>query len=346
MDPLRAAALEKELAGPSQVAAALDVVQQLEGAEPDAEKRLAAVQRLQGPLAEKAAQIFREREAMREELAKDLERARFGRVTEAIEKGTIRTQSQLEQLLDFGQLTDEDRPRARKYLEDNTRANRTLAAAERAAQNSVDEAVLREYEVLIQNDLQSAAALDIKGTYAGRVSADGLNRLLARQGYAKRSWDKDRGVGEAEFRRYALDQVQGLPSLVSGKDDQVRYLGYLGRARGEWLADPKNAGKEPPREVVDRWVVDALEVLDLPLQKDKPRYQAPLGGRGRGPAAEQPYQQRRGAPRAAPAIAPVPSHGTPAPRRPPVPGAVHVTDGKQGAWLPPGTTMPQGWRAD
>ncbi|BDG06990.1 hypothetical protein [Anaeromyxobacter paludicola] len=42
---------------------------------------------------------------------------------------------------------------------------------------------------------------------------------------------------------------------------------------------------------------------------------------------------------------------TPAPARggtpsPPVPGAKRVTDGKQHAWLPPGTAMPTGWREE
>jgi hypothetical protein len=55
-----------------------------------------------------------------------------------------------------------------------------------------------------------------------------------------------------------------------------------------------------------------------------------------------------------PETAPVPpptSRATPPPAakprgKPPVPGAVHVTNGKTGAWLRPGQKMPAGWRED
>lgn len=33
-------------------------------------------------------------------------------------------------------------------------------------------------------------------------------------------------------------------------------------------------------------------------------------------------------------------------RQPPVPGAKHITDGKRGAWLPPGNALPAGWKED
>lgn len=35
-----------------------------------------------------------------------------------------------------------------------------------------------------------------------------------------------------------------------------------------------------------------------------------------------------------------------APRQPPMPGGVHITNGKQTGWLPPGKPMPSGWKAD
>lgn len=35
-----------------------------------------------------------------------------------------------------------------------------------------------------------------------------------------------------------------------------------------------------------------------------------------------------------------------APRQPPMPGGVHITNGTQTGWLPPGKPMPSGWKAD
>jgi hypothetical protein len=58
------------------------------------------------------------------------------------------------------------------------------------------------------------------------------------------------------------------------------------------------------------------------------------------PSIEAETPPASAAPPRAPAAPAKPS------RKPPVEGAVHVTDGKQGAWLKPGAKMPQGWKAD
>lgn len=274
MDPVKAAALEKELAGPAQVAQALAVVQDLEARITDPAQRTEAVLALQGPIAEKAAQIHREREAMREELGKDLQRARFGRVTEAIEKGTVRTQSQLEGLLDFAQLTDEDRPRARKYLEDNLRAERTLAAAERAAQAQVDESARKDFDA---KPLEERANMDVRTTYAGRASRDGVNVILKAQQGAAKDWNKDRGVSEGEFKRFVTAQVQ---RTITRKNDLQEFLGALSRRRDAWVEE--NPGKEPLRSDVKGWIVEELTIGDAVrggswLSPDRPRYKWPRG---------------------------------------------------------------------
>ncbi len=323
MDPVTAAKLDKELAGPAQVANAVAVVQGIEAQHPNDEKAQSdAVLALQGALGEKALQVYRERQNMRENALKDLEKARFGRVTDVIEKGGAKTQSQLEGLLEFSQLSDEDKPRARKYLEDNLRAERTIAAAERAAQIHADESVRREYLALT---VEERAKLNVKAEYAGRVSKDGLNLLLSDQQKAAKEWNKDQGVGEKEFRGFVVDQVRGVLTKKRDVDD---FLAAMGRDRQAWLEDPKNAGKEPGRDQVKKWIVDELTVgKDADgvswLQFNRPRYRMPRDEKfTAAPQADQDFVRQLG-------LTPQPAAGAPA-AQPTAPPAAPAPSGAPG----------------
>jgi len=315
MDAGRAAVLTKDLAGPAQVSAALGVVQEIEARIADPEKRTEAVLALEGPLAEKALQIHKEREAAREEVAKDLDRQRFGRVTEAIEKNVLSTRSQLEASIEFQRLSDEDRPRALKYLEDNHRQERSISAAERSAQAALDAAAVHEYEALAANDPKAAVDADVTNTYAGRVSKDGLDRIRIRQGQAKKSWDKDKGVSGDDFKSFVVSQVG---QALKKKKDREAFVAAVDRDRQAWLEE--HPGKEPPREEVRKWIASELtqgKAGDGWFRPTRKRYEvAPgeaftpneAGAAAAGtPAAGSPAQ----APAAAAQKVPPPPTGTP-----------------------------------
>jgi hypothetical protein len=82
--------------------------------------------------------------------------------------------------------------------------------------------------------------------------------------------------------------------------------------------------------------------MRIPYTTEVPRVQAEATG--------EKFSEETEVPETAPVPPPTPS-APPPPAvkqrgKPPVPGAVHVTNGKTGAWLRPGQKMPAGWRKD
>lgn len=174
-------------------------VKKIEAEHPnDPKARTAAVLVLPGELGAKARQVLREREAMAEEAASDAQKTHLGSVFDAIEKGAVRTESQLEKHPSFGKLVDEGPARAREYFRQLQQAERTVRAAERQAIAAADDSARKDFEA---RPLRERAEMDVRGEYGGRVSTDGLNVIRKVQQGAKRDWDKDRGVSESEFRR-------------------------------------------------------------------------------------------------------------------------------------------------
>jgi hypothetical protein len=307
--------LRKTIAPAALASRAEAAVRAIEAAHPgDPVARATAVKALEGEIGAKARQVFREREQMDEEAANDAQKEHLGTMFDALEKGTVKTETQLEKHPSFGKLTDEGKARARAYRRTLSQAERSVRAAERTAIAAVDDSMRKDFEA---RGLQERAGLDVRTEYAGRVSVDGMNILRKLQQGAKRDWDKDRGVSETEFRRMVTEESAGLPWIES-KEDLDELLVYVGRERGRWLDDPKNVGKEPPREEVAKWLVGALTNVDLPMSEDKPRFRTTAAGRGN--ATEQPYLERRAKTSAAapPAAAGAPAAASPSAGIPPL----------------------------
>lgn len=325
MDGTIVADISRRLAPAALVSKGERAVRQAEAEHPgDRKAQLAAIEAIEGPVGQKALDVWKERRAVEEAVIEDAQRKKFSSVTNAIEQGAVGTQSQLEKHPAFAELDEERQTRARAYLRQEINrdraearsrlslarqeaaAERAAAAAERTAQKLADDGAEKDFR---GRGLEARAGLDLVAEYGGRVSVDGLNVLRRLQADSKRDWDKDRGLSAGEFTNFAKAEVQGLPAVQS-KENLDGFLAWMQRKRSDWANDPKNAGKEPPRDLVRGWVIEGVAMGDYVsgnswTSPDLPRFKAnpnqafyPL------PDADQPYWKQRaagGAPPSTPA---------------------------------------------
>lgn len=302
MDGGVVADLRKTLAPGALVDQATTKVKEIEAQFPGKpEEQSKAVLALQGELGGKALDVWKEREGVRTHAVTEEQRGIHGRVLDAIEKNEVRTRAELEAHPDFGKLTDENRPKARQYLQQQdaqrraeARANRLQSTEDRRAQQNADNLARTEFDAIVQTDLEAATKLDVRDRYAGTVSKPMLNVLIANQGKAAKEWNKDRGVGASEFARTIESEARGMP-FIKSKTDMDELKGWIGRKRTDWLAEPENEKKtKVPREVLAGWIAESMEMLDKNWSlSDLPRFKMPEDEQDRPRATKQPYLERR-----------------------------------------------------
>jgi hypothetical protein len=289
---------------------ALSAVTKIEQEIPDPAKRTAAVLALPPAIAEKALQIHRERENARVEGVKVQQDAAFGTVLNAIESGKVRGTADLENLPAFGPLDDGRQARARAYLRQRQEHGRTLSAAERQAQADQDATVDGEWSDLLRTDPQAAVALNPDVEYAGRASAKKIADLKRRRLAASNEVAKGASVSETAYGAYVLKPVEA----VVPKAQQPAYIAYMQQKRMDWMAEPANQNKSPPRDVVDAWIGDAVKWGDkggLHLSGNKFRFQTAPGEEFEPFAPdEQKYKPTAPAPAVQPVVAPKANPGT------------------------------------
>jgi hypothetical protein len=152
------------------------------------------------------------------------------------------------------------------------------------------------------------------------------------------------GLGDTKIGQLSGSKQEKLTDLFISVQDEMRdYVIH-------------HDGQTPDKEKIREIIRSNLQVTAAHwFSADELRFQA--GAADRRAKRTKPTAP---APAPAPAVAPPPTipvaPATPAAlpataipnaaRVPPVPGAVHISNGATGAWLKPGTKMPDGWRAD